>query len=105
MKITQKFYPHIPGCCIFVKNNLHKKIGGFDESLILAEDHDYVKRVKKIGRFSYLKSYKIPISVRRLSEEGRMKIVFKLIAIELHLIFIGKIRKNIFKYNFGNHIK
>lgn len=103
MRITQKFYPHIPGCCIFVKNNVHKKIGGFDESLILAEDHDYVKRAKKIGRFSYLKSYKVPVSIRRLSEEGRMKLALKFIAIELHLIFIGKIRRNIFKYSFGHY--
>mgnify|MGYP001559397115 CR=1 FL=1 len=105
MKITQKFYPHIPGSCIFVKKEIHKRIGGFDESLILAEDHDYVKRAKKLGQFSYLKSYKVPVSVRRLSEEGRMKLALKFIAIELHLIFLGKIKKNIFKYNFGNHYK
>lgn len=100
MKLTQKIHPHIPGACIFVKKNIHKIIGGFDESLILAEDHDYVKRAKRIGKFAYLKSYKIPISVRRLSTEGRIKIVFKYIAIELHLIFIGKIRKDIFNYRF-----
>lgn len=101
MKLTQKIHPHIPGACIFVKKNIHKIIGGFDESLILAEDHDYVKRAKGVGKFSYLKSYKIPISVRRLSAEGRIKIVFKYIAIELHLIFIGKIRRDIFSYRFG----
>lgn len=102
MKLTQKIHPHIPGACIFVKKNIHQIIGGFDKSLILAEDHDYVKRAKRIGKFAYLKSYKIPISVRRLSAEGRIKIVFKYIAIELHLIFIGKIRKDIFNYRFGH---
>ncbi|OGE64600.1 hypothetical protein A3J13_02145 [Candidatus Daviesbacteria bacterium RIFCSPLOWO2_02_FULL_36_8] len=103
LKLTQTINPRIPGFCIFVKKKIHKKISGFDQSLILLEDQDYVKRARKIGKFRYLKSYKIPVSVRRLSEEGRMKIVLKLIAMELHLIFIGKIRKNIFKYNFGNH--
>ncbi len=105
MKLTQKFHPHMPGFCIFVKKSLHEKIQGFDESLILAEDHDYVKRAKKIGKFGYLKSYKIPVSVRRLSEEGRVKIALKYIAIELHLIFLGKIKRNIFNYKFGNHLK
>lgn len=105
MRMTQKFHPHIPGCCIFVKKNLHQTIGGFDESLFMAEDHDYLKRAKKMGRFGYLKLYKIPVSVRRLSAEGRIKIALKYIAVELHLLFIGKIRKNIFDYKFGNHFK
>ena len=106
MRFTQKIHPHIPGFCIFVKRDLHNRISGFDESCILAEDHDYVRRAKKLGKFAYLKSYKIPVSVRRLSEEGRLKIVLKYIAIELHLIFLGsKIRRNIIKYNFGQHFK
>ncbi len=105
MKLTQKFYPHIPGFCIFIKKATHKAISGFDESLLLAEDHDYVRRARKFGKFGYLKSYKIPVSVRRLSEEGRIKLSLKYIAIELHLIFIGKIRTDIFNYKFGNHFK
>ncbi len=102
MRLTQKFHPHMPGLCIFVKREIHTKIGGFDESLVLAEDHDYLRRARKVGRFGYLKSYKIPVSVRRLSQDGRLKIALKYIAIELHLIFIGKIRKDIFNYKFGH---
>lgn len=105
MRLTQKFHPHIPGFCIFVKRDIHNTIGGFDETLILAEDHDYVRRAKKVGRFNYLKSYKIPVSVRRLSRDGRITISLKYIAIELHLIFIGQIRKNIFNYKFGHYLK
>lgn len=105
MKLTQKFHPHIPGFCIFVNKKTHSAIGGFDESLVLAEDHDYVKRAKRIGTFGYLKSYKIPVSVRRLSKDGRVKIALKYIAVELHLIFIGKIRSNIFNYRFGHYLQ
>ncbi len=104
-KFTQKFYPHIPGFCIFVKKKLHEAIGGFDESLILAEDHDYVQRAKKKGKFTYLKSYKIPVSVRRLSKDGRIKIALKYVAVELHMIFLGKIRRNFIKYKFGEYFK
>lgn len=102
MRLTQKFHPHIPGFCIFVKKETHRKINGFDESLLLAEDHDYVKRAKKTGLFGYLKSFKIPVSVRRLSKEGRIKIALKYIGVELHLIFIGKIHHNLFNYKFGD---
>lgn len=101
MRLTQKFHPHIPGCCIFIKRQLHQIIGGFDESILLAEDHDYVRRAKKAGKFAYLRCYKIPISVRRLSKEGRFKLALRYIAIELHLIFVGRIKKNIFNYQFN----
>lgn len=106
VRLTQKLYPHIPGFCIFVKKEIHDKIAGFDESVILAEDHDYVKRAKKVGKFSYLKCYKIPVSVRRWAEDGRIRVALKYIAIELHLIFLGsKIRRNIINYKFGRHLK
>ncbi len=105
MKFTKKFHPHIPGACIFVKKSIHQKIHGFDESIRLAEDHDYVNRAKKVGKFSYLTSYKIPISVRRLSEEGRLKISLKYIAIELHLLFLGQIKKKVFDYKFGDYLR
>lgn len=98
LQLTKQFHPHIPGCCIFVKKSLHMQIKGFDESLELAEDHDYLKRAKLGHKFGYLTSYKIPISVRRLTKEGRIKIVLKYIAIELHLVFLGKIDRNTFSY-------
>jgi len=104
IKLTRPFYPHIPGCCIYVKKSLHKKIGGFDESLLLAEDHDYLSRAKNYGKFSYLKSYKIPISIRKFTKEGRLKLALKYITIELHLILIGQIRKDIFSYFGDKHV-
>ena len=105
LKLTNQFHPHIPGFCIFVKRNLHRAIKGFDTTLVLAEDHDYVQRARKVGKFNYLQSYKIPVSVRRLSEEGRVKIALKYVAVELHLLFLGKVRKSIFSYKFGDHFK
>lgn len=103
-RFTKEFYPYIPGFCIFVKKGVHRKIKGFDTSLVLAEDHDYVRRAKKSGaKFEYLRSYKIPVSVRRLAEEGRLKLVLKYLAVEIHLLFIGKIKRNFFSYKFGQH--
>lgn len=97
LRFTRKFHPHIPGCCIFVNKSLHSKIKGFNESVSSAEDHDYVKRAKNHGKFGYLRAYKLPISVRRLTKEGRLKIALRYIAIELHLIFLGEVKQNIFR--------
>jgi len=103
-KLTNKFYPHAPGFCIFVKKWVHERINGFDESIVMAEDHDYVRRAKKITKFSYLNSYRIPVSVRRFSENGRINVSIKYIVLELHRIFIGEITKKYFNYEFGNHV-
>lgn len=105
MRFTSQFYPHIPGFCIFVKKTIHNKINGFNEELLLAEDHDYVNRAQQHGKFSYLTCYKIPVSVRRLAEEGRLRVALKYIAIEVHLFLLGSIKENIFQYDFGKHYK
>lgn len=103
LKLTQKFHSHIQGVCIFIEKGLHQRIGGFDESLLLAEDHDYAQKVKKIGNFGYLRCYKIPVSPRRLSKEGRIRLALKYVSMELYLIFLGKIKKNFFNYKFGEY--
>jgi len=69
--------PHAGGYCIFIKRALHEKINGFDESLALGEDHDYVKRASKLGKFGIMKNAKIQISTRRFEEEGFLKIFCK----------------------------
>jgi GT2 family glycosyltransferase len=102
----EKLAPHVCGFCIFVKKAVHTKINGFDESILIAEDVDYVQRTVKIGaQFSFLDSQKIPISLRRFIEEGRLKLIMKHVGITLHTLFLGQVRKNIFEYKFGQHEK
>lgn len=103
MRLMQPIYPHACGFCIFATKTMHEKIGGFDETLALAEDHDYAQRASKVGKFGYLTSCKIPVSIRRLSEEGRWKLALKYMAVEFHMLFLGKIKKGMFDYDFGKH--
>lgn len=95
-------YPHAPGFCMLVRRNLHEKIGGFDEEVTFCEDHDYARRATNHGRFGFLTSTKIPVSIRRLDRDGRMKIAIKYMLAELHLAFLGPIRHNRFRYTFGH---
>lgn len=94
-------YPHAPGFCMLTRRKLHEKIGGFDEKVMFCEDHDYARRATEHGRFGFLKSTKIPVSIRRLDRDGRMKIAVKYMLAELHLAFLGPIRHNKFHYTFG----
>ncbi len=98
-------FPHAPGFCMLVTREGHQKIKGFDESVVFCEDHDYARRFKRVGRFGLLRSTKIPVSIRRLDRDGRLKIAIKYLLAELHLAFVGPIRSNKFNYTFGHSKK
>ena len=95
-------FPHAPGFCMLVKREGHNKISGFDELVVFCEDHDYARRFKRVGRFGFLKSTKIPVSIRRLDRDGRLQIAIKYLLAELHIAFVGPIRSNKFNYTFGH---
>jgi glycosyltransferase involved in cell wall biosynthesis len=102
MWVTKAIAPHAPGFCIFARKATHDAIGGFDEAIKLAEDHDYVQRAAKVGRFSILKSYRIPVSVRRLDRDGRLHTALKYIMAELYMQTRGQIKDDRFRYTFGH---
>ena len=95
-------HPHTPGFCIFVKKSLHDQIGGFDESIHFAEDHEYAHRAVKSGaKFGFLKDVQVPVSIRRMERDGRLSIAVKYILGELHFLLLGPIKDKKFNYTFG----
>ena len=96
--ITQFFYPNACGSGIFCKKWLHKKIKGFDETIKLSEDMDYVRRAGKHGKFRIIKNSKLIYSMRRYDKEGRLMVGFKLFLSAIYRLFFGEIRSDIFKY-------
>jgi len=96
---TQFFYPNASGSGIFCKRWLHKKIKGFDETIRLSEDMDYVRRCGKHGKFRILKTAKSYVAMRRFEKEGRFNVGFKLFLSALYRLFFGEIRSDVFKYN------
>lgn len=105
-RLTQSLVAHAGGSCIFAKRELHKKIGGFDETVIFAEDMEYVQRAQKNGgRFRVLNAYPMLVSVRRIAKEGYLLFIWKLVYAECYMRFVGPIRKPLFTYEFGNFKK
>lgn len=102
MWVTSATRPHAPGFCIFAKKDVHDKIDGFNEDIKLAEDHDYVGRAGKIAKFRILKTYKIPVSVRRFERDGRLNIAMKYLMCELYMRTKGNVTSDIFNYTFGH---
>lgn len=102
IQLGQFLDPHAPGFCILVSQRLFRRVGGFDESLKMAEDHDFVKRASQFRPLRVLNSTHITVSVRRLAKEGRVRLINKYLAVELHRAFLGEIKNEIFEYEFGN---
>jgi glycosyltransferase involved in cell wall biosynthesis len=101
IKVLHNISPRLPGFCIFVRKEIHEKISGFDETIKLAEDHEYAQRAVKIAKFDILKSYPIAVSVRRLNRDSRLNIAVKYALCEVYMELRGPIRSDIFKYRFG----
>lgn len=104
-RLCGSYLPHAPGFCLLVRRDLHEQLGGFDESVVFCEDHDYARRFRSIGLFGFLSSTTISVSIRRLDRDGRFKIAIKYLLAELHLVFLGPIRHNYFRYSFGHSSK
>lgn len=100
---TQKFSPHAPGFVILIRRDIHNLIGGFDETLALAEDHDYVHRASRASRFGVLRHVQLPVSVRRLESDGTIPLIIKYLWVEAHVITKQPVRSIPFNYQFGKH--
>jgi glycosyltransferase involved in cell wall biosynthesis len=101
--LGQYFFPASVGVGIMVKNEDHKKIQGFDESIFIGEDYDYIKRLSRVGRYRMIRSTRLYFSVRRLEKEGVLKVLWKWFKGSIYFIIKGPIRKKIVDYKFGEY--
>jgi len=99
---VQRWFPHTPGFCIITTKPVFDGVGGFDESIKLAEDHVYAKAAAQNSKHGYLRNVKIPVSVRRMAKDGRFGNAVTYLRAEWHLIFRGPIKDDKFKYEFGH---
>lgn len=101
--LGQYFFPASVGVGIMVRSEDHQKVKGFDESIFIGEDYDYIKRLSKIGRYRMIRSSKLYFSVRRLEKEGVLRVLWKWFRGSIYFIIKGPIRKKIVDYKFGEY--
>jgi len=93
--------PKAFGFCIFVTKRLFLRSGGFDETIYVAEDNDFVKRASYFRTLRYLNSAYIMVSIRRFQKEGRFAYMKKGIKLNIYRAFKGEIRSDeVVKYEF-----
>jgi len=102
--LLEKILPHA-SMGILIERKLFKRLKGYNEDIKLAEDHDLARRAGKLGKYGILKSGKLNVSDRRFEKEGWLKTYSKYLLCEGHMIFIGPVKKDIFKYKFDHYLK
>ncbi len=101
--VTERLLPHAPGFCFFVRQAVHESLHGFDETLVFAEDMEYVRRAVRHGfTFGILREHPIHVSVRRLEKEGRMMLTGKYVYGEFFMLMRGPCKTLPFSYEFGH---
>ncbi len=97
--------PFAPGFNIIVEKDLFHKLGGFDHTLKLAEDHDLVQRARKMGvLLKVLKEPKLYPSFRRPEKIGYLRFLTQYAVAGLYSFAGEPIRKELFDYPMGGHL-
>ena len=91
-------WPHSIGAFLIVRRALHDDVGGFDPTVRVAEDQDYVRRLARAGRYAFVSRPAVRVATRRFRSEGTLKMTLKWVGIELHRIVLGEIRGDYFRY-------
>lgn len=104
MILLKPFYSSGYGACFISTRNAHRLVGGFDESIGVCEDCNYIKKARRKHCLQYgILSPFFYTSDRRAKSEGGLKFMFKYIKIHLYKMFTGKeILKEKVVYNYGN---
>lgn len=104
--IAANFSPSAAGSCIFASKEVHDKIGGFNEKIVLGEDTDYVYRASRHCRFGIIKSARAENSPRRLHKIGYGKVFLQVISAGFdRYVMRRKDYSNKFNYNFNIYDK
>lgn len=94
--------PLIPGFNIIMSRDAFTKAGGFDDTLVLGEDHALAQAAYKQGvRITFLRKPELTFSVRRFHSEGHLVVIKKYIWSTLYIWFKGPIRHQIYEYKMG----
>ncbi|TSC82452.1 MAG: glycosyltransferase [Parcubacteria group bacterium Gr01-1014_20] len=101
-KIMERISPYAVGSCIITRKETINRCGGFDPTIRINEDANFVSRARKCGGF---KIFNIPVKVssRRFKQHGYFRMGMQYIWIFLKRTLFGEIRDDKIKYEFGKY--
>lgn len=103
IRASARFDPHAMGFAIFVTKRLFERVGGFDETIKVGEDSEFVKRAAKLRGLQFLERPYLSVSVRRFEKEGRLQCAKTGIRLNLYRAFKGEVREDEIEYKFEEY--
>jgi len=102
--MTQKVFPMAIGSCLFSTRTAHDEIGGFDESIVLCEDCDYVRRASKEDGFRFgMLRQNFYFHPRRFKRDGVLRTGCTYLRANLYRLFVGELYGNPYSYRFDHY--
>ena len=87
------------------EKHFFKSVGGFNEKLYVAEDHNIIQKAYEWGvRPKFLPRIKVKFSLRRMRREGQLAYFYKYLLSTAHVLLKGDIKKKIYEYEMGGDI-
>jgi glycosyltransferase involved in cell wall biosynthesis len=97
--------PFSTGGSMAIDKNLFNKIGGFDATLFLSEDHNLVQKAQLWGvKAKFLHNLELKFSMRRMRREGRLTLFYKYLYSTIHVLVKGDVKNKLFPYQMGGGI-
>lgn len=99
--------PLSTGGNFFLEKTAFEKIGGFNESLFISEDHEFIHRAYKKGiKAKIVKAPKVTVSMRRGQLEGDATLIYKyVVGFLMYTMTPHKtgLKAKLFEYEMGGH--
>ena len=93
------------GGSIIAEKNFFELIGGFDENMYVSEDHELIQRASEWGVAArFIHDAKVAFSMRRIRQEGQLRLFYKYFVSTAHRLFIGEIKDKIYDYKMGGEV-
>lgn len=103
--ILQYISPHAGGYFILVRKSVFEKVGGFNEKILIAEDHNFAKKCSKVTKFRVLFSVYVIGDIRKFENKGRLKMILKYFYLGLVRIMFGDRKKPLINYELHGGVK
>ncbi|HVM90674.1 MAG TPA: glycosyltransferase [Verrucomicrobiae bacterium] len=102
LHLVARVRPHGAGSCLFVRAEPFRAANGFDEEIVLAEDHDLIQRLHRRGfKYGILDCEPVTTSDRRFQKDGRLNIAVRYAYSEFQILRGRRLTKIPFSYEMG----
>lgn len=101
-RVMERISPYAIGACILTTKKIFMALRGFDATIRINEDANFVNRASKRGPFTIIPIF-FSISARRFRHYGYLRMGLTYIYIFLYRTCFGEIRNKKIPYEFGKY--